>query len=523
VADSDTAPPTKSTAVASRFTRLYVLTFSGLALFIGIGLAVVQWRMCALQNKISTIRYASVQRYQSQQVVKFAMQLMQPADLVALARTRARLRTKLAELAHYHRQGRSGQVIEYNAQISHSDTIRQLYRAIEPDFMALQTGGQALLATQKPISPADTAAIAGLNRLLAHEDPFLEQMEGIVQQHTVELRHELAQLQWAGVVLYLLSVVVLAGIGLFIFRPAVRKLSQTLRLLVEEQWRTATVNQKLLVSNNSLKQTRQQLIEATSRQHQQEILAQKQRTAYLLAGQEDERKRLAQDLHDGLGQMLMAIKMQVEGLDKSLNRPPDDLLPPGRTRDLTPLKNLIVQTIQETRSISNNLMPSVLSDFGIVAALKLLAEQQTTTINNTADAPDVTVETNLNSARFTGELPDKNIEIMLYRVSQEAVNNALQHGRPRHIRLQLVRRADYLHLIVTDDGRGFVPAAVTMPDGDSPAHGQGIRNMQERVKLLNGRFSLTSVPNKGTRIQVSVPYHAGYQRHEHAHSLTAGR
>jgi signal transduction histidine kinase len=99
---------------------------------------------------------------------------------------------------------------------------------------------------------------------------------------------------------------------------------------------------------------------------------------------------------------------------------------------------------------------------------------------------------------------------MLYRVTQEAISNALRHGSPQHIVVELVERDDYIHLIVTDDGRGFNQAAIAdgypvkhYSDRETPS--QGLHNIRERAELLKGKLNITSTLGKGTRIRVSIP------------------
>jgi signal transduction histidine kinase len=212
--------------------------------------------------------------------------------------------------------------------------------------------------------------------------------------------------------------------------------------------------------------------------------------------------------------MLTAIKLQIEGLEANIirNTPPELKGEGIYSKNLKTLKNLVTQTIQETRTISNDLMPSVLSDFGIVPAIKMLAE------NDRSDTIDVTFKTNLagGQARL-----DKNLEIMLYRVTQEAVSNAVRHAAPSHIHIELMDEETFLCLEITDDGRGFefarnsrkglvksAPKTNEQKNGTKiqRAPSQGLHNMQERAKLLNAKFKLSSTPGKGTRVQVKIPH-----------------
>ena len=334
-------------------------------------------------------------------------------------------------------------------------------------------------------------AKTALRLVLDNERELLIQIDAIARAYNAEVRAKLNQLQTTEFYLYITTLLVLTVIGLLIFRPAVQQLRQTLTQLIQAEALTAEANGQLRQANESLTEARKQLYAATREKLQQQSNAQKLRTAYLITGQEEERKRLSRDLHDGLGQMLTAIKLQVEGLETSLNG--QGLMP---TTNITTLKKLISRTIQETRTISNNLMPSVLSDFGVVPALKMLAEGEQNM------GVDISFDTNLNS----DDRPDRNTEIALYRVTQEAISNSLRHAQPTQIAVELIGRDGYLHLIVTDDGLGFDPQQSRQLPCDRPGGpSQGLHNMHERVHLLGGRLRIWSRAGQGTKIHSTIP------------------
>lgn len=497
-------------------TLLVILT-----LLLTIGQGVTQWRLRKVQDELWIIRYAAIQRHQSQQIVKQALQLSDVNEQSTFAATVAELRQVFPAFERYHLQGREGRVYEKNVSIPNSNTVQRLYDDIRPEFEAYQQGARRLMLLRKPQDITRPDVQSSLKLLLANEKPFLEKIDRIVREYTTQLRAKLELLQAIEFYLYVFTMLVLIGIGLLIFRPATRRLRETFAQLIEAESRTTAANRKLLSANKSLKETRQQLFDATKERYQQQIDEQKMQTSYLIAGQEEERKRLSRELHDGLGQMLTAIKLQIEGLEIGLAR----MAPTGQDSNVTYpknlqiLKRLVTQTIQETRTISNNLMPSVLSDFGVVPAIKMLAE------NDRSETVDVTFETNL-----TTDSPrlDKNIEIMLYRVTQEAVSNAVRHANPSHIHIELIDRDNSLQLLISDNGRGFqmprrqpingqAKSTEEVSAGRVPASrppSQGLHNMQERAKLLNGKFKIHSTLGKGTRIQVSIPHHMHPAHHD---------
>jgi signal transduction histidine kinase len=501
-------------AIPVRFTRLYLTLLVSLTILLIIGQGVTQWRLRVAQDELWVIRYAALQRHQSQQIAKLALQLADPNESNRFNTTVAELRQVFPTFERYHLQGREGKVYEKQVTVQNSSKVQLLYDEIRPEFNAYRKSASRLMALRTQTEARQPDVQASIKLLLANEKPFLEEIDSIVREYTGELRAKLTTLQYVEFYLFMFTILVLVGIGLLIFRPAARRLKETFAQLLEAQNQTIAANRKLLSANKSLKETRQQLFEATRIQHRQEMDEQKTRTSYLIAGQEEERKRLSRDLHDGLGQMLTAIKLQIEGLEANIirNTPPELKGEGIYSKNLKTLKNLVTQTIQETRTISNDLMPSVLSDFGIVPAIKMLAE------NDRSDTIDVTFKTNLagGQARL-----DKNLEIMLYRVTQEAVSNAVRHAAPSHIHIELMDEETFLCLEITDDGRGFefarnsrkglvksAPKTNEQKNGTKiqRAPSQGLHNMQERAKLLNAKFKLSSTPGKGTRVQVKIPH-----------------
>lgn len=202
----------------------------------------------------------------------------------------------------------------------------------------------------------------------------------------------------------------------------------------------------------------------------------KQKMASLLEGQELERSRIAKDLHDGLGQMLNAIKMNVNVIVKS-------------QQEANALYKLIDEAIQESKRISENLLPAKLKDFDLATCLKSLCKQITT------DNRQIT---------FFSSGPGYDLKqskkVNLYRIVQEAVNNAMKHSGASHISIHLNEEGDRVRLSIEDDGRGIVPT------GDSEFDRKnGLINMRDRAEIMGGRFSIESDPNRGTLVIVDVP------------------
>lgn len=491
-----------------RLTRLYVATLLGLALLLTGAEVITQWQIDKFQDELSLIRYTARQRHVSQQIAKKALLMADERDSVTFIGLRDELGTLFRDLERNHLDSRRGYFPRPDGTVAdhsipNSDTAQRLYGQVRPHFEALQTSVRQLLTVSGPTQVRGAPARASLKLLLDNESPFLAKIDAVVLQYTVELRQKLNRLQRLELYLHMLTLATIGAIAWFIIRPAVARLDQTLSKLIVADKQSTETNRKLRSLNKSLKKARQQLYEASQRQLQEQADEQKTRTAYLIAGQEEERKRLSRELHDGLGQLLTAIKLQVDGLEAKLARGQADGV------NLTPLKNLIAQTIQETRSVSNNLMPSVLSDFGVLAALRMLADTHNRADTLAAGAVKVDVDVS-ESLESTPLNLSQDAEITLYRVAQEAMTNAIRHGKAQRISLRLFERDGQLVFTIEDNGVGFKTQRL-----NTEPHGQGVHNMHERINLLGGTFALSSTPGKGTTIQVSIPYHSSVIAHDY--------
>jgi signal transduction histidine kinase len=206
----------------------------------------------------------------------------------------------------------------------------------------------------------------------------------------------------------------------------------------------------------------------------------------VISAQEDERKRLARELHDETSQTLSALAM---GLETALARFPSDL---SRQR-LEEAKALTVRTLEELHRLIYDLRPTVLDDLGLLSAIPWYAERQ-------LEPRGVTVRFELSGdeRRLAPE-----VETALFRVVQEAVNNIARHGHAETVLIQCALRETEITIEIEDDGEGFDPAELPAPG--SSARGLGLMGMRERVELLGGRIEIDASPGQGVRVAVSVP------------------
>ena len=193
----------------------------------------------------------------------------------------------------------------------------------------------------------------------------------------------------------------------------------------------------------------------------------------LIEGQERERKRISKELHDNLGQMLNLIKMKIDtGMD-------------GRGG----IGKLVEETIQETARIAENLSPAKLRDFDLATALRSLCRQLDTTFNTRILFTAVGDSTRIR----------ENKKINLYRIAQEAINNALKHAHASLITVRLTVTSCITQLAVEDDGNGIMQVS-----SEKGFH-HGLTNMQERAEIMGGNLSIRSEPGSGTKVIVEIP------------------
>jgi signal transduction histidine kinase len=206
----------------------------------------------------------------------------------------------------------------------------------------------------------------------------------------------------------------------------------------------------------------------------------------VISAQEDERKRLARELHDETSQTLSALAMKIE---TALAAWPSDA---SRDR-LTEAKGLTVRTLEELHRLIFDLRPSVLDDLGLLSAIRWYAERH-------LEPRGISVRCEFSG--FGGRLMPE-LETALFRVAQEAITNIAKHSGAETVLIQCLERDGRITIEIEDDGKGFAPAS--LPPPAARERGLGLMGMRERVELFGGTLELDSAPGSGTRIAVSVP------------------
>ena len=207
----------------------------------------------------------------------------------------------------------------------------------------------------------------------------------------------------------------------------------------------------------------------------------------LLGAQEEERRRVAYEVHDGLAQVAAAAHQHLQAFAR--RHPPQTER--GR-EDLQRILKLVRGTVSDARRIIANLRPTTLDDLGLAATISLEVERLR------EEGYQVDDEETLGEVR----LPET-VEITLYRIAQEALTNMRKHARARWVRIELRREEEEVRLVVSDDGKGFDPAAPPLEHG--PGERVGLAGMQERIGSLGGTIEIASRPGAGTSVTAAVP------------------
>lgn len=200
----------------------------------------------------------------------------------------------------------------------------------------------------------------------------------------------------------------------------------------------------------------------------------------LLKGQEEERSRLAKDLHDGLGGLLSGVKFSLSNMKDNLIITPDNMAVFERSLDM------IDTSIKELRRVAHNMMPEMLTKFGLDEALN----EYCNTINATKLLA-VKYQSHGMQSRI-----DKSSEIIIYRIIQELLNNTLKHAEATEAFVQLIKGNDRLNIVVEDNGKGFDGAVA------ENSKGAGWGNIRSRVEYLKGQLDIHSEKGKGTLVNI---------------------
>jgi signal transduction histidine kinase len=221
--------------------------------------------------------------------------------------------------------------------------------------------------------------------------------------------------------------------------------------------------------------------------------ARRELLARAFAGQENERGRIARDLHDSLGQALTSLTIGLRTIEESST---DENV----KKYAQELRRIGGETHEEVRRLARGLRPAVLDDLGLIPALERYVDDL-----RLANHLEATLEHNCVSRRFADD-----IETAIYRIVQEAATNAIRHGRAKSLQVKLSCNPRNITIEIVDDGVGFDIVAI---HSDPTKHPFGLLSIHERADFLRGKATITSQPKRGTHVQVTIPLPAPPSQH----------
>lgn len=288
-----------------------------------------------------------------------------------------------------------------------------------------------------------------LQYLLSSSTDLIASLNLIVYQYQKENEKEIQKLYYLKIIITISLLLSYLLVGLFIFRPVTKEINRNLADLEDKEMELQQINEAHIAAN--------------------------------FDAQENERQRIASDLHDGLIQTLTTISYQFDLADKIHDS--------DQEKYIHETKLLIDSVIAETRNIAHSILPPILRQFGLIPALKSLSDQV-----KAQGKIDVIFQT----YEFTGRLNDK-LELALYRITQEALSNAIKHAEAKNVKIQLIHHPGFLVLIIEDDGKGFELSK------KSSGKGMGLVNIENRTNMFHGNLIINSSPEMGTEIMVEIP------------------
>ena len=203
----------------------------------------------------------------------------------------------------------------------------------------------------------------------------------------------------------------------------------------------------------------------------------------MIEGQEEERKRISAELHDGLGQLLGAINLNLLHLETDAKKSSTAKL----NKTLHTIRELLVMAGSELRSISHNLAPPLLVELGLVKALEEYCKSA---------GKDYKVKIAFKARNMKNKL-EGSLKLAVFRIVQELIYNSIKHSNSKNMEVEVERNATHLILTVSDMGKGFDPA--------KHSNGLGLQNIKTRAQVHNGKVKIYSKPGKGAVVQVFIP------------------
>lgn len=418
----------KDSSPAASLRKTYIIALSLIALLALSSLLVTHLALNNHRNDSVIINLSGRQRMLSQFITKCAVMLeLYRGD----AEKSKEIHRQLADAYSLWLSRHLGLMncnLDNAVGFDNSAEVRALLMKAKPHFEAMDKACRSII--QKSTGGDSSRFSQELALLLEHEQPYLRNMDEITFQYEKESRNKVSRIQFIEVSLFFVILLVLFLEAQFVFKPAARKIKEYMDIIQQN--------------------SRQSVID-------------------LIALQEEERKRMAKDLHDSIGSSLAVMLLHLNQIEDSC---PADFRP--KLKSLGKQVNYLTANV---RTVAEEMMPVTLERFGLEVALdEILAYSQQ------VFQGEIKVEMHI------GKKYDPGIEINLYRIIQELLNNSIRHADATQIDISLISKDDQIQLNYQDDGMGFAPDF---------APGRGIRNIETRVKALEADWTLRNRQPKG--------------------------
>lgn len=218
----------------------------------------------------------------------------------------------------------------------------------------------------------------------------------------------------------------------------------------------------------------------------QKLLEQRIRSLAIIEAQENERRRISRELHDGLGQLLSAAKLNIGMIEFAQNQSKE-----RAGEILKQIDTIVSKAIVEARRIAHDLRPTTLDDFGLIPALRILCQEFSKLTG---------IKVKFQVSQLLERIEPK-VEIAIYRIIQESFNNISKYAEATEVSLDLYRKENYVYVRVKDNGSGF---DVDSSKSKKTGHGFGLLNMKERAELVGGKVEILSTPGQGTEVLLEI-------------------
>lgn len=464
-------PVSEDRSVFKIFTILYAVALTTIALLSVFSQIKIQQALNHQMNDSHVINFAARLRTYSQTLSKLALLLESGRDIED---NRKEFINTLKQWQKSHEGLQEGSNF-LNLPANDQDELRQMFEIIRTPHQEIWNAASQMITVLYRDTAFNPAHIRPyVQTILAYEKSYLIGMELIVfdyDRFSKERIRNLKEIEY--IVLGLVLFTLLLEVAV-IFYPLSTRIRKIIRGLVTAQEKARQLTEQVQLANQEklLRQETEQMIRSYS----------------IINGVEKERKRIATEIHDGIGQMLTSLRMKLEQVEDRSPQPDPEI---------TLLNNMMRSIITETRRICADLLPSVLEDFGLKAAIEELIK------NARLTAPGITflLEETLGGAPLPRE-----VEIGIYRILQEALNNAMKHSGADTIEIEIDGSPGWLQLRVRDNGCGFHFDSHLLFSKELAKKVNGIRNMKERAELLGGSLQIISAPGAGTIVQLELTY-----------------